>query len=200
MAHLDRLIQWACLLRIPEGYLWFKLPEPNPVACQPGATGRDREEEEDVKRQDFLRFGGLAVAGMVAPGLLKAQPANGVTERDCAQWLAWELWHGGKAALHVTELPLSIARYLGLVDCTGQVVTHLSSISPNGLILCDQDGYCSLSHPALIDFYLAQHIFRSVAEGQSQLLATAQTSHATDCILQEFVALRTQAWRVGPDS
>ena len=140
-----------------------------------------------MKRQDFLRFGGLAVAGMVAPGLLKTQPTGVVTERDCAQWLAWELWHSRKAALHVTELPLSIARHLSLVDRAGKLATQLSSISRDGLILCDQDGYCSLSHPTLVDFYVAQHVFRSVADGQSQLLATAQTSHATDCIIQEFV-------------
>ncbi|MDQ3151217.1 MAG: helix-turn-helix domain-containing protein [Actinomycetota bacterium] len=188
MVHLDRLIQWACLLRIPEAYLWFKLPEqPSPVIPKLETAERDREEDVDVKRQDFLRFGGLGVAGMVAPGLLKAQPTGVVTERDCAQWLAWELWHHQEAALHVTDLPLSIARYLGLVDSTGQSATQLSSISPDGLILCDQHGYCSLSHPALIDFYVAQHVFRSITDGQSQLLATAQTSHAMDCVLQEFV-------------
>jgi len=187
IVHLDRLIQWACLLRIPEAYLWFELPEsPDSVASQPEAVERDRQEE-DVKRHDSLRLGGLAVAGIVAPGLLKPHPAGVVTERDCAQWLAWELWHTEEASLHVTELPLSVARYLRLVDHTGQLATQLSSISPDGLILCDQDGYCSLSHPSLIDFYVAQHIFRSVADGQSQLLATAQTSHATDCVLQEFV-------------
>ncbi len=115
MMHLDRLIQWACLLRIPEVYLWFKLPEtPRSIACKPGTAERDREEDE-VKRQNFLRLGGLAVAGMAAPRLLKTQSTGVVTERDCAQWLAWELWHHGEVALHVTELPLSIARYLGLV-------------------------------------------------------------------------------------
>ncbi len=188
MMHLDRLIQWACLLRIPEEHLWFKLPATlGSIVAKPGAAERNREED-DVKRQNFLRRGGLAVAGIVATsGPLKTQPTGVDIERDCAQWLAWELWQRGETALHVTELPLSVARYLALVDGAGQLVTQLSSISPDGLILCDQDGYCSISHPALIDFYVAQHIFRSLADGESNLLATAQTSHATDCILQEFV-------------
>lgn len=189
IVHLDRLIQWAQLLRIPEAYLWFKLPEPpnGVVLPQPEAVERDRQEESDVRRHDFLQFGGLAVASVVMPGLLKPHPAGVVTERDCVQWLAWELWRTKEASLHVTELPLSMARHLRLVDRTGHLTTQLSSISPDGLILCDQDGYCSLRHPSLIDFYVAQHIFRSVADGQSQLLATAQTSHVTDCVLQEFV-------------
>jgi len=36
IVHLNRLIQWACLLRIPEAYLWFELPE----SPQGGAQSR----------------------------------------------------------------------------------------------------------------------------------------------------------------
>lgn len=187
MVHLDRLIQWALLLRIPETCLWFKLPEKSSGVSEFEAADRGREEDEE-KWQEFLRSGGLAAAGTVEPGLLRnIQPSDVVTERACAAWLAWELWCSGEAALHVTEMPLSIARYLGSVDRRGQLVTQLSTVSPDGQIVCDNDGYCALNHPALIDFYVAQRVFRSVAEGQSQLLATAQTSHATDCVIQEFV-------------
>jgi len=110
-----------------------------------------------------------------------------VTERDCSEWLAWELWRSGESALHVSDLPLSIARYLGLLECKGQLTSQLSRISPEGQILCDQNGYCTLSHAGLIDFYIAQRIFFSVSAGQSRLLATAQTRHATDLIIQQFV-------------
>jgi transcriptional regulator with XRE-family HTH domain/peptidyl-tRNA hydrolase len=168
---LDRLTRWALLLRIPEGYLWFSLPE----------------KDGDVKRSRFLQLGGFAIAGVAASGLLHARPAASLTDRDCAQWLAWELWQCGEPALHVTELPLSIARYLGLVDAHGRLSHCLNVISPDGNILCDKDDYCSLAHPSFIDFYVAQRLFVNIAVGESKLLATVQTTHAIDLVLQNFV-------------
>lgn len=175
MVDLDRLIDWALLLRIPEEYLWFSLPE----------------KDGEVKRSRFLQLGGFTVAG-AASGLFHARPVTSLTDRDCAQWLAWELWQRGEPALHVTELPLSIARYLGLVDANGRLADCLNLISSDGYILCDKDGYCSLAHPSFIDFYVAQRVFMDIAVGESKLLATAQTTHQTDLILQEFV-LRHQS-------
>lgn len=173
---LDRLTDWAILLRIPEEYLWFSLPE----------------EERKVKRTSFLQVGAFTVTGVAASGFFRTRHAASLTDRDCSQWLAWELWQRGEPALHVTELPLSIARYLGLVDSDGQLALYLNSISPEGHILCNKDGYCSLTHPSLIDFYVAQRVFTDIAIGESRLLATAQTTHATDLVLQEF-ALRHQS-------
>jgi transcriptional regulator with XRE-family HTH domain len=54
---LDRLIQWARVLRIPPGLLWFSLPD----------------EGEDVKRREFLTASSATAAGVlsasaVAPG------------------------------------------------------------------------------------------------------------------------------------
>lgn len=172
---LDRLSDWALLLRIPEAQLWFSLPE----------------TDDDVKRSHFLQLGGFTVAGIATSRFRTRLPAS-LTDRDCAQWLAWELWQRGERALHVTELPLSIARYLGIVDADGQRAACLNSISPDGHILCDEDGYCSLAHPSFIDFYVARRIFTEISVGESKLLATAQTTHATDLVLQEFV-LRHQA-------
>ena len=79
--HLDRLIHWAKALRIPETYLWFKLPhdERQPSAIPPGLTveaddgwstwrltpadaaGSASEEDEDVRRRRLLELmsGGL---------------------------------------------------------------------------------------------------------------------------------------------
>lgn len=169
---LDRLTDWALLLGIPEAYLWFRLPE----------------VDGEVKRSRFLQLGGLTVAGIVTPGLVGMQSAVSLTARECAEWLAWELWQRGEPALHVTDLPLSIARYLGIVDANGQLAASLALIAPDGHILCDKDGYCSFAHPSFIDFYVAQRVFTKIAIGDSKLLATAQTTHATDLIIQEFRA------------
>lgn len=168
---LGRLIAWALLLRIPEEYLWFDLP------------GRDNS----VGRGRFLQLGGLAVAGTAGSALFRTQPVNSLTERDCAQWLAWELWQHGEQALHFTELPLSIARYLELVDDSGHPASNLNKISPDGNILCDPDGYCSPAHPSLIEFYVAQRLFTDIALGGNKLLATTQTTHSIDLVLQSFV-------------
>lgn len=175
---LDRLTEWALLLRIPEEYLWFSLP--------------GKEKDGGVKRSRFLQLGGFTVGGVATSGLFHVQPATSLTDRDCAQWLAWELWQRGEPALHVTELPLSIARYLGVVDSNGQLADCLNVISPDGHILCDKNGYCSLAHPSFIDFYVAQRVFMNIAVGDSKLLATTQTTHQTDLIIQEFV-LRHQS-------
>src|SRR3712207_5490903 len=59
-------------------------------------------------------------------------------------------------------------------------------------ILCDKGGNCSLAHPSLIDFYVARRVFTNIAVGDSKLLATAQTTHATDLVIREFV-LRHQS-------
>lgn len=168
---LDRLTEWALLLGIPEEYLWFKLPA----------------KDGGVKRSHFLQLGGFAVAGVAASGSFRTQSTTSLTDRDCAQWLAWELWQRGEQALHVTELPLSIARYLGLVDTDGQLADCLNVISPDGHILCDEDGYCSLAHPSFIDFYVAQRVFADIAAGESKVLTTAQTTYSIDLIIQKFV-------------
>lgn len=168
---LDRLTDWALLLGIPEAYLWFKLPE----------------TDEEVERNHFLKLGGLTVAGLVTLRLPGTRSANSPTDRECAQWLAWELWQRAEPALHVTDLPLSIARHLSLVGTNGQLAPHLTAISPDGHIVCDNDGYCSFIQPSFIDFYVAQRIFAKIALGDRKLLTVGQTTHATDLILQEFV-------------
>lgn len=171
ISDLDRLIKWAILLRIPEKYLWFSLPA----------------KESDVKRSSFLQLSSFAAAGVATAGLFPKRPATSLNDRDCALWLAWELWQRNEEALHVTELPLSIARYLDLVDSNGKLADCLNTISTDGQILCDQDGYCSLAHPSFVDFYVAQRLFTDITVGKSKLLATTQTSHSIDLTLQKFV-------------
>ncbi|MGH3915254.1 MAG: hypothetical protein ACRDTC_17880 [Pseudonocardiaceae bacterium] len=155
-----------------EAYLWFRLSE----------------KAGEVKRSHFLQLGGLTVPGMVTAGSPQIKPTALFTERECAQWLAWELWQRGESALHVTDLPLSIAHYLGLINNDSRIANHLTLISPGGHILCDKDGYCSFAHPSFVDFYIAQLLFADIADGNSKLLTTAQTTHATDLVIQEFVS------------
>src|SRR4051794_26624893 len=83
----DRLIQWAKILRIPSLYLWFKVPS--------GQQG------DDVKRGEFLRLGTAVLAGASASVLLGGGtlPVSALTQDDCAQVLAWELWTRRRSSL-----------------------------------------------------------------------------------------------------
>lgn len=166
MGHIDRLAQWAEILHIPSLYLWFRVP---------GQRG------EHVKRSEFLRMGGLAVAGASASMLLGGATVTSLTEEDCAQWLAWELWKSRRSSINDSELPVEIAAFLRsyTVGSTGR------------LVLRDSEGSYSFAHPSFVDFYVAQRIFRNVVQGDSSLFAAAQTSHETDLVIREFV-LRDQ--------
>lgn len=149
----------------------------------------------DVRRADFLRLPGVAVAGTVA-GLPVAGPtANAtavaavgeVTERHCAQWLAWELWQRAAPAVHVSELPPPVARYLGGLDEAGRFTAGRLSVSPEGFIVGDRDGYYSFVESSFVDFFVGQRVFCGIRDGQSRLLASAQTTHAADLVIQELV-------------
>jgi transcriptional regulator with XRE-family HTH domain len=81
IVHLDRLIHWAKALRIPETYLWFKLPDDSRVLppAPPGRTveadgrswrlaapddvGSADGEDWDVRRRRLLELVGLGLAG-----------------------------------------------------------------------------------------------------------------------------------------
>jgi hypothetical protein len=64
----------------------------------------------------------------------------------------------------------------------------LADLPPAGtLILRDISDNYSFAHPSLVDFYVAQRIFVDLAGGNSDLLATTQTSHDTDHVIRRFV-------------
>jgi len=157
---LDRLIQWAKTLRIPPELLWFALPD----------------EGEDVKRRQFLIASGAATAGLLsAPVALNAGNANAPSAEECAQWLAWELWNRRVSSLNAEEIPVQVRRLLDGLPPAGS------------LILRDSDNNYSFAHPSLIDFFVAQRVFSDVAQGNTDLLATTQTSHDTDQVIRRFV-------------
>jgi hypothetical protein len=161
LGHIDKLAQWAEILRIPSFYLWFRIPD----------HGRG-----GVKRGEFLRLGGLAIAGASAAAMLGTSVAT-LTVDDCAQWLAWELWQCGRESLHASELPIEIRSFL----------RSYTARSAGQLILRDGEDMYSLAHTSFIDFYVAQRIFRRVADGDGSLFATAQTNHETDLVIRQFV-------------
>jgi hypothetical protein len=156
---LDRLLKWATTLGIPQELLWFDLPE----------------DGDDVKRRQFLAAGGTVA--LTTPNVARARPGidRVWAEQDCAQWLAWELWQRGESSLPPSEMPRFIARTLSTIPGAG------------GLVLRQPDGSYSFAQPSLVDFFVAQRVFAGIAEGKSDLLATAQTSHDTDQVIQRFV-------------
>jgi tetratricopeptide (TPR) repeat protein len=69
--NLDRLIFWAQLLGIPEGYLWFKLPED------------DVDEVSEVDRRQFLGGTAAVAAEAIGSGLWTSRLGlSGVSEFD----------------------------------------------------------------------------------------------------------------------
>ncbi|HEX6075253.1 MAG TPA: helix-turn-helix transcriptional regulator [Micromonosporaceae bacterium] len=76
IVHLDRLIQWARVLGVPGGYLWFKLPD----------DGSAASETEDVKRRSFLATTSAgfvaALAPVGAPTAPSAKPLLGKSVAD----------------------------------------------------------------------------------------------------------------------
>lgn len=158
---LDRLTQWAKVLRIPPDLLWFTIPGP--------------EGEDDVNRRKFLIAGGVGAAS--ASGSIAASTGIHSTGRaeEGSQWLAWELWSRKAESISSEEVPVGM-RHL------------LDSLPPSGaLILRDADGSYSFAHPSLIDFFVAQRIFGDLSHGKSKLLADVQTSHDTDQVIRRFV-------------
>jgi transcriptional regulator with XRE-family HTH domain len=167
IVHLDRLIQWAKTLRIPQEHLWFAVPDEGTA-----------EGDPDVNRNEFLKLGRDLAVGGVAARLFAGLPVSQVTAQDCAQWLAWELWERKATRLHGTELPAAIAKYLE------PRTTGPAAVGP---ILRDAEGFYSFAHPSFADFHVAQRIFGEIAAGDSKLFATTQTSHDTDMVIREFV-------------
>jgi transcriptional regulator with XRE-family HTH domain len=170
--HLDRLVQWAKTLRIPAEYLWFSLPNGD----------GPQAEADNVNRSEFLRTAGSAIVGTASSRLFAGLPVSALTEQDCAQWLAWEIWNRKAVSIPASELPAPVAQYLA---------THADRMA-SSMILRNLDGSYCFAHRSLVDFYVAQRIFGEIATGNGKLFATAQTTHDTDLVIREFV-LRNQS-------
>lgn len=161
IAHLDRLTQWAEVLRIPADRLWFALPAP---------TDQPAEEEGKLKRRNFI-----AVAGAtLATGLIgETTPARALSnDGDAVEWFAWHLWQHRAGELHSSQIPDAVRRRL---DRHPHVIRTA------------EDTY-RFTDPALADVLVAHRVFGDISRGSGHLLATAQTSHATDLTISALTA------------
>lgn len=68
ISDLDRLIQWARVLQIPQELLWFDLPAEAP------------NEGDDVERRRFLAVSGATAAGIISAGSIKTPELRPVSE------------------------------------------------------------------------------------------------------------------------
>jgi transcriptional regulator with XRE-family HTH domain len=132
ISHLNRLIQWVETLRIPANHLWFSMPDRD-VA---------QRERTNVNRNEFFKTAGLAVVSSAASRLLAGLPVSAVTDDDCAQWLAWELWNRKLTAIPAAELPAPIARHL--LNRPPSAAGHM--------VLRNPDGSYSFAQASLVDF------------------------------------------------
>jgi hypothetical protein len=120
-----------------------------------------------VNRRAFL------ATGMTLAGSLSARAPAGheLTAQQAAEWLAWEAWHQA-GDLHHSQVPSSIARVL----------------ARHPQVAIDSGSVYRFTDPALVDVLVAQRVFGDITTGSSRLLATAQTSHATDLAIGAMAA------------
>ncbi|MDG4805114.1 helix-turn-helix transcriptional regulator [Micromonospora sp. WMMD980] len=159
IVHLDRLAQWATVLRIPPDRLWFALPARN---------DRIDQMEGGVDRRQFF-----ASAAIATGGILRGQPTPESRESDEAVlWLAWHLWQSRTDELDLSRVPQPFVRRLN---------THPHVVRGAG------GGY-RFTDPHLTEVLVAHRVFGDITHGSGHLLATAQTSHATDLVISRLVA------------
>lgn len=166
--HLDRLAQWAAVLHIPEDRLWFALPAANEELD---------EKEGTVNRRQFLS----STAATAASGFLydPSIPAQPIGDHEAVDWLAWHLWQNRKDELDPSRIP--------------QPISHRLNAHPH--VLRTAGGAYRFTDPALTDVLVAHRVFGDIAQGSGHLLATAQTSHATDLTISALAAENEQARR-----
>jgi transcriptional regulator with XRE-family HTH domain len=143
------------------------------------------EGDDDIRRRRFLTLM-TTLAGTPAllplerlASVLSAGPpseATGeATERECARWMAWEMWERKTFRLHESQLPAAVARTLA------------RSVRPGSRLIARDDLDCySFAHDSFVDFFVAERVFDEIATGKSNLLARVQTSHDTDQIIRYF--------------
>ena len=188
---LAKLTRWATTLHIPLRLLWFH-PQYSLDAWalgpqEPRMGSQDSIEGDHVNRRQLLKATGVVAATAAVGATSSGAAARTVTGRECAELLAWEMWQQRTTAVHYSDLPMSVANYLGAASPQAAKTSGIPTLSPDGLIVADRNGYYSFVQPALVDAFVAQHIYTSINAGKHNLLATAQTTHETDLVLQKLV-------------
>lgn len=141
-----------------------------------------RREADSFDRSDVLRIGVGSLIGPIAAQRAAASARDAAVDRSCAQSLAWEMWQRQTYSLHASELPEPVAHHLGAM-----ATDSASTVLLDGVVLGDREGCYSFAHRSFIDFFIAQRIFGAIRAGESNLFATAQTTHETDLVIREFV-------------
>lgn len=80
---LDKLMQWASILRIPQRLLWFQLHPTHtsePAPASPTLATVEESGDVDVHRRQFLRASGMTALGMVCSGTAQAVPSGSTVE------------------------------------------------------------------------------------------------------------------------
>jgi DNA-binding XRE family transcriptional regulator len=132
--------------------------------------GARPEGGEPVDRRRFVAsVGTVAGASMLAASAVDPD-AVGPGVDDPAVWLAWEMWHQRVPVLDTSLVPPRLRPALG----------------SDPRVIADAQGYW-LRNPAIVDVLVAQRILDDVRSGSPRLLATAQTSHATDTRLGALI-------------
>nr|WP_244872061.1 hypothetical protein [Catellatospora sp. TT07R-123] len=126
---------------------------------------------DDVHRRDAFRLAGATLAGSFGDGEEARVNDDAVA---CAQWLSWELWHRDRVDLHESEIPTELRAG------AAQLLRELQ-------IIRSGTGEVRFAHAGLIDFHIAARVYAGIAVSNPALLATAQTSHATDQVIRQFV-------------
>ncbi|SCG38212.1 hypothetical protein GA0070614_0488 [Micromonospora coxensis] len=161
IAHLDRLVQWATVLRIPADRLWFAMP---------ATAGELNGNENEVNRRQLFATAVTAATSSVIGG--RPAPELLVADREAVEWFAWHLWQHRKDELEPSQIPGSIA----------------SRLNSHPHVLRTVEGSYRFTDPALTDVLVAHRVFGDIAQGSGHLLATAQTSHATDLTISALAA------------
>ncbi len=151
------------------------------ASCIPVSnTGEGDEGDDSVKRRNFLVTAGPTLSS----GLMGAQLSEGniVSSHEATEWFAWHLWQLRARELHRSQIPVPVARCL---DAHPHVIRQ-------------PDGLYRFTDPALIDVLVARRVFGDIVAGSGHLLATAQTSHATDLTIGSLTAHNGAArWGLG---
>lgn len=103
-------------------------------------------------RREVVAYGASAVSGVLA----KAFAPN-------VSWLAWQLFSRRQDSLHQSELPPNRKQLIQ---------------SPE--VLVDEDGYIRFVDEQIVDASAADRIYEEILTGNDIILASAQTSYATD--------------------
>ncbi|MEV0456041.1 helix-turn-helix domain-containing protein [Catellatospora methionotrophica] len=148
-----------------------------PVEASP--DDRPTPTVSDVRRRSAFQLAGATLASSFGTGQ-EARESDEVTA--CAQWLAWELWHRDLPAMPESDVPAELR------PAVARLVQQLQLVR-------DPDGGVRFAHAGLVDFHIAARVYGGIATGSRELLGRAQTSHATDQVIREYVAQDPQSAR-----